>query len=203
MSSKLIAAGQLGIAGIAFALYPLFRGYATEVGLEAAALYARPAWLVAHLLGMIGFALLAAGLVVVDARSARAATWGAIALLPYYGAEAFGLHALGVRIQQTGHVDMVEAAGMFRYQPVAMAIFATGLVLVAVVGVRLTMRGVQASGAARWGLLGAGVALATYLPQFFLPGPARIAHGVLLGLGLVIMAVTPRRQVQSGDYSRI
>ena len=65
--------------------------------------------------------------------------WGAFAVLPYYGAEAFGLHALGVRVLQTGHADMIVAADMFRYQPVAIAVFALGWLAFGAVGVRLLL----------------------------------------------------------------
>ena len=89
------AALALGLASLAFAAYPVLRGYGPETGMEGAALYARPAWLFAHLLGMAGFVLVATGLAGVDERAGRWATWGAFLVLPYYGAEAFGLHALG------------------------------------------------------------------------------------------------------------
>jgi hypothetical protein len=34
------------------------------------------------------------------------------------------------------------------------------------------------------------VGLALFLPQFYLPPAARIAHGVLIGIGLAILAVS-------------
>ena len=190
MRSSIVGSIQLGVGGAVFALYPMLRGFGPEGGRQAAALYARPEWLLAHVLGMAGFALLAVGLAGVDLRASRWATWGVFAVLPYYGAEAFGLHALGLRILQTGHEDMVDAATMFRYQPIAITMFALGLAVLAAVGVRLVVLGVRSSGALRWGLVLTGVALVAYLPQFFLPGPARIAHGLLLGAGLVLVAAS-------------
>ncbi|WP_344808076.1 hypothetical protein [Microlunatus ginsengisoli] len=183
------AAVTLGLAGLAFAAYPMLRGYGSETGLAGAALYARPAWVAAHLLGMVGFALLALGLSRIDERAGRWATWGAFAVLPYYGAEAFGLHALGLRAIQTGHADMTAASDMFRYQPVAITIFALGWIAFGAVGVRLLLlarRGGEAM--LRAGLVLAGVALITYLPQFFLPPAGRIGHGLLLGIGLLLTA---------------
>ena len=34
----------------------------------------------------------------------------------------------------------------------------------------------------------AGIALLTYLPQFFLPSAGRIGHGLVLGIGLLVIA---------------
>ncbi len=186
------AAAALGAAGIAFAVYPAVRGYGTETGMAGAALYARPAWLLAHLLGMAGFVLAATGLAAVDARAARWATWGAFGVLPYYGAEAFGLHALGVRVVETGHTDMTAAAHLFRYQPLALTLFTLGWVAFAAVGVRLLVLARRSSGSRRVGLLLAGAALVTYLPQFFLGPSGRITHGLALAAGLLVLAATLR-----------
>jgi hypothetical protein len=60
------AAVLLGISGVAFAAYPLLRGYRAETGLQGAATHARSSWLLAHLLGMIRFALLAIGPVAIS-----------------------------------------------------------------------------------------------------------------------------------------
>ena len=49
------AAAPLALAGACFAAYPMLRGYADESGLVGAELYARDAWLYAHVLGMAGF----------------------------------------------------------------------------------------------------------------------------------------------------
>jgi hypothetical protein len=182
------SAVALGIAGLAFAAYPMLRGYGSEAGLAGAVLYARPAWVAAHLIGMIGFALLAVGLPAIDERAGRWATWGAFAVLPYYGAEAFGLHALGIRVLQTGHADMTATADMFRYQPVAITIFALGWIAFGAVGVRLLVVARRSAGVTRVGLILTGLALLTYLVQFFLPPVGRIGHGVVLAAGLLLLA---------------
>jgi hypothetical protein len=190
------AAAALGIAGLAFVAYPILRGSAVETGLSGAALYARPAWVLAHVLAMLGFVLLAVGLPAIDERAGRWATWGAFAVLPYYGAEAFGLHALGVRVLQTGDADMTVAADMFRYQPVAITIFALGWLAFGAVGVRLLLLTRGRRGALRIGLALTGIALLTYLPQFFLPPAGRIGHGLVLGIGLLVTAYAVLRPVR-------
>jgi len=182
------AATALGVAGVAFVAYPILRGSAVETGLSGAALYARPAWVLAHVLGMLGFVLLAVGLPAIDERAGRWASWGTFAVLPYYGAEAFGLHALGVRVLQTGDADMTVTADMFRYQPVAITIFALGWLAFGAVGVRLLVLARGRRGALRVGLVLIGIALVTYLPQFFLPAAGRIGHGLVLGIGLLVTA---------------
>lgn len=188
----------LAIAGLAFAFYPLLRGSSTEVGFGGAELYARPTWLLAHCLGMAGFITAAWGLSTIDRLAGRLAFGGTLLVLPYYGAEAFGLNAIGRLALQTHDPSGVAAANMFRYQPVAITAFGVGLLLLAAAGVRLLQLVRRGPGLRRLGLLITGLGLLTYLPQFFAPIEGRIAHGIALGLGLLVLAVTAghrRRQL--------
>lgn len=178
------------IAAVAFAAYPMVRGSGSEVGLAGARLYARPAWLLAHLLGMIGFVTMAVGLDRIDRLAARLAMAGSVLVLPYYGAEAFGLHALGQIAVKTHDAGMIAAADTFRYHPAAIAVFAAGLLLLAVSGVRLLiLLRRPASILTKFGLIVTGIALLGYLPQFFGPIELRIGHGLLLAVGLLLLAV--------------
>ncbi|HEY1135059.1 MAG TPA: hypothetical protein VGE77_10815, partial [Nocardioides sp.] len=190
--SRLLPAGALALAGAALAAYPALRGYAVEDGLAAAELYARPAWLWAHALAMVGFALVAWGLGAVHALAQRWMTVGLVLLLPYYGAEAYGLHAVGRRVVETGDAAVLAAgdgaADLFRYEPVAVTLFALGWVALAVAGALLVRGAPRDPRLRRAGLVLTGVALATYLPQFFLPAPGRVAHGVVAAVGLVALA---------------
>jgi hypothetical protein len=104
---------------------------------------------------------------------------GAGLTLPYYGAENFGLNAAA----NTGGTDLLAVAEATRYNPVAVAMFAIGLITLAV-GAVLVGRAVRRPGA--W-VFAAGFVL--FLPQFFTPAPVRIAHGVLMLVGLVWFAV--------------
>jgi hypothetical protein len=182
----------LAVAGIAFAVYPMLRGAGSETGMSGADLYARPAWLVAHVLGMVGFVLTAWALTSLDRLAGTLAVAGTALVLPYYGAEAYGLHAIGRRVVETGDTSAVAAADLFRYEPVAMTTFAVGLLLLAAAGVRLVLMSRDHAGMVRWGLALTGITLATYLPQFFLPIEGRIGHGVLLGTGLLLLAARRR-----------
>ena len=94
--------------------------------------------------------------------------WLAVALLlPYYGAEAYGLHELGRYAAENGDPGVLDVADAFRYAPFEMTTFALGLFVLILVGGRI------AHGLWRSGRLGrtagilAGLGLATYLPQFF------------------------------------
>ncbi|MDF9716717.1 hypothetical protein INN71_06985 [Nocardioides sp. ChNu-153] len=187
-------AALLALAAAALAAYPALRGSAVEDGLAAAELYARPAWLWAHVLAMAGLVLVAAGLSAVDRAAHRATVVATALLLPYYGAEAYGLHAVGRRVVETGDAAVLSAgdgaADLFRYEPVAVTLFALGWVALAVAGARLVVVAVRRSPGplAGAGLVLTAVALATYLPQFFLPPGGRVAHGVLAAVGLLLLA---------------
>ena len=106
------------IAGAAFVAYPALRPYADESSLAGLAAMGSIRWLVAHLLGMVGFVALAAGLQALSGR-ARLASLAVVLLLPYYGGETFGLYAIGQAAERTGDVGLLGVVDGFRYQPVA------------------------------------------------------------------------------------
>jgi len=189
-SPAAVSAAALAVAAVAFALYPILRSSADEVGLTAAALYARPAWLLAHCLGMIGFITLSWGLGRMDRPAGGLAFGGTLLVLPYYGAEAYGLHAIGTLALRLHDPAGIPAADMFRYQPVAITTFGVGLLLLAATGVRLLFLLRRSSNVRRIGLVIAGFALIAYLPQFFLPIQFRIVHGIVFGVGLLVLAWT-------------
>jgi hypothetical protein len=195
------------LAGLAFALYPALRPYADERALAGLAAMASTRWLVAHLLGMLGFALLPVALGVLGTvgspaqapagprprllRLARGLAYaGAVGVLPYYGGEAFGLHAVGAYATSTRDIALLSVVDGFRYQPLALTLFGCGLLAVAAAGVLTFVA--TAGSERRWriatGLLALGLVL--FLPQFFAPAPLRVAHGVLLGLGCWAVAAT-------------
>ena len=80
-----------------------------------------------------------------------------------------------------GHWAQVRAAPNARGVPVARGVFVAGLVALAVAGVLLAVReGVVA--------LPFALGMVAFLPQFFAGPEVRIAHGVLLGVGLLHLA---------------
>src|SRR5690554_3096992 len=90
----------LALAGAAFIAYPALRPYSDETTLAGAEAMASPAWVVSHVLGIAGFVLVALGIAMtlrgrLAGRRSTALAWlGAALVLPYYGAETFGLQVI-------------------------------------------------------------------------------------------------------------
>ena len=185
----------LTVAGVLFLLYPVFRPWADETTVDGAhEAMVSTSWVVAHVFAMIGFVLVPIAVLGLQDRIGTAPAvvmWiGAGLTLPYYGAEAFGLHAVA-----TNDGNLLDIAEAVRYEPIAVTMFAIGLLTLAagavVVAVRLTDQ-VPAY------VFAAGFVL--FLPQFFTPAPMRIAHGVLMLIGLVWLgvAVKPKELARAG-----
>jgi hypothetical protein len=157
-----------------------------------------PAWVTAHFFAMLGFILMPLGLLTLRAAlatsraeplalTAAVLAWiGSGLVLPYYGAEDFGLHAIAASAgPRNGLLSLVHAV---RYQPLAVTIFATGLLLLAAAAILAAIAVWRSHVLPRTSsvLFAAGMAL--FLPQFFSPAAVRIAHGILLAAGSVILA---------------
>jgi len=189
-------------AGVMFVLYPALRPWEDESTADGAiAAMSSPAWVASHAFAMIGFILVALGLLALAsavrgtpaARTARAAAVtgliGTGLTLPYYGAEDFGLHAIASHAAAGARMDVLSIVDDVRYQPVAMTMFGVGLITLAVSGVLAAIavaRSGRISRSAGW-LFAIGYVL--FLPQFFGPPVVRIAHGALLGIGLIWLAI--------------
>lgn len=199
------AAAGFVVSGLALVAYPMLRPWGPEAGLDGARDFASWAWPVAHVLGMVGFVGLALGLRQLAmapsgtwperrVRATETLAWIAVAfLLPYYGAEAFGLQAVGAYAVELGDAEVLAIAEAFRYGPLAITTFAVGLLLLLVVGIRLCLGFWRSGTPGRLGGLLAGAGAVTYLPQFFGSPAIRIAHGLLMGAGLVLLGVTAGR----------
>ena len=185
-------------SGLLMLLYLTMRPYGdagTELTMEAAAAFASPWWLVAHVAGALALATYALLAVRVAAGStgragplSRAtALTGLVLVLPYYGAETFALHVIG-RAAVAGEPGALELVEPIRDQPVAMTMFGVGLALLAVSAVlmaRTWQRSERRPGWAAWPLAGLVVLL---LPQFFLPPAGRVAYGVAFALAALLLA---------------
>jgi hypothetical protein len=191
-------AAALAAAGALFLAYPALRPWHDEGTVAGAtASMSSTAWVTAHFLAMLAFILMPLGLLAL--RAALAATrveplaltaallaWiGSGLVLPYYGAEDFGLHAAaGSAGPGAGLLGLVHAV---RYQPLALTIFGTGLLLAAaaiMAAIAVWRSHVLPRASAI--LFAAGMAL--FLPQFFSPAAVRIGHGILLAIGSIILA---------------
>ncbi|MHA6621772.1 hypothetical protein [Pseudonocardia sp. DLS-67] len=198
------AAWSFAVAGALLVLYPALRPWSDTTPEGAPAAFTSPAWIPAHLSAVAAFVLVAFGLLGLrdalvrtgGARPARVAAllWavGAALVLPYYGAEAFALPVIGERILQTGDTSLLEVVEAFRMGVWPATIFAAGLVLFAVAGVLAAVAVARSGVLPGWAGVTFAVGFALYLPQFFGPPALRIAHGVLVAAGCLVLAAAVR-----------
>jgi hypothetical protein len=201
MAAPRVRLGALALAasGVLFVLYPALRPYSDETSLQGAAAFASNNWIVAHVLAMLGFVLVALGLLALYralrdtpaeglALLALILTWtGAGLTLPYYGAEAFGLQVLGQEALRQQSVVLVGLANDVRYGP-GIYLFGAGLLLLGI-GAILTAAAVWRSGTLpRWSGVLFGLAFALYIPQFFGSPALRVAHGLVVAAGCACLA---------------
>ncbi len=199
MSSPIIrpraGAVTLAVAAPLFLLYPALRPWADESTMEGAVHgMGSEWWTVSHMAAMIGFILVALGLLALQSigamtRVASAAvitSWiGAGLTLTYYGAETFGRGSIARHIEDPADFELLAQVDAERFGTAAIVTFGLGLLLLAVGGV-LTAVAVWRSGVLpRFSGVLFGLGYALFLPQFFAPPAVRIAHGALLALGLV------------------
>jgi hypothetical protein len=185
-----LAAVALMMAGVCFILYPAIRPFADEDSLAGAKAFASGAWVLAHLLAVLAFILFSLGwlglvqrLRTTLARLSLVVSWIGVGLtLTYYGAEVFGLHAIGGTVVEKQDVTMLHLADDIRLGP-GIAVLIAGLLLLTV-GVLLAEIAIWRSGdLPRWSGLPLVVGFALYLPQYLASQPVRVAHAALITAG--------------------
>ena len=195
-----LAALALVIAGACFLAYPAIRPYTDETTLAGAEAFASPAWLLAHSLAIVGFILLVLGLLGLYGRlretkveplgiAALVLTWTGVGLvLPYYGAETFGLAAVGEEaLRQNSPGLLITLSDAIRFGE-GVWLFGAGLLALAA-GAVLFAAAIWRSGALpRWSGIPLALGFALFLPQFFTPPAVRIAHGLLVAIGCWLAA---------------
>ncbi|MCZ2262624.1 hypothetical protein [Isoptericola sp. QY 916] len=207
-------AGGAVAAGVLLLLFPALRPWPDESvpTLALAESFASGRWVLAHLCGIAGLCLLAPtflglrallrgsrapGTVAPGARAATAAVvtaWAGAALCSlYFGAEIFGIRTIAQAALRTQDPALLADVDVLREQPAAMTLFGLGLALVAAAGVLAAVALWRAGGRPRW--VGAPLAagLLLYLPQFFGTPAIRVGHGVLVAVGLLLVAWAVRR----------
>jgi hypothetical protein len=192
-------AAALAAAGVLFLAYPALRPWHDERTVAGAtASMSSAAWVAAHFFAMLAFILVPLGLLALRAAladtraeplalTAAVLAWiGSGLVLPYYGAEDFGLHAIaGSAGSQAGLLGLVHAV---RYQPLAVTIFGIGLLLLAGGAIMAAIAVWRSHVLPRASAILFAAGMALFLPQFFGPAAVRIAHGILLAAGLFILA---------------
>ena len=197
-----LGALALAVAGVLFVLYPAVRPWQDESTVSGAIkAMSSGAWVAAHLFAMVGFILVALGLLALwiaisptraerPAFAAVVTAWLGVGLtLPYYGAEDFGLNAIASQAAEGQRFDLLGLVDAVRFSPVPATTFVLGLLLLAagavLAAVAIWRSGVlpRASGV----LFAVGFVL--FLPQFYTPPAVRIAHGVLVAAGSIWVAL--------------
>lgn len=178
-------------------LYPVVRPWEDESTLAGVIAWDSSAWILSHTAAILGLVCVVAGSAL-DAAAGRVPARvpvllgvGTALVLPYYGAEAYGLPMLGQLADDTGDASVLELAESFRFGVVPVTLFSVGLLLLAAAGVLLLLAARRT--AFPWGTTLLGLWLVTFLPQFFGPAPVRIAHGVLALAAGLAMAVSVTR----------
>lgn len=129
------------------AAYLLIRHYGdatSPTSAEAADAFASTRWIIAHVCGILAVASVARLVLrlsdVLESGIAQVGRWsglaGAVLVLPYYGAETFGLYAVGTRAVE-GDMSALDLVGDIRDNLTALAMFGIGLVLLALSGIAI------------------------------------------------------------------
>lgn len=194
-----LGALALGVSGVLFVLYPAIRPFSDEASLQGAQAFASPQWILAHILAILAFMLMALGLLglylsVQETPVDRFAFWGLVLswigvslTLPFYGAEVFGLHAIGQEAIRQQNAAVLDLANQIRFGP-GFTVIIAGLLLLAVGAILIGIAIWKSSRVPKWSGVPFALGIALYIPQFVGSQPIRVAHGVLLGAGCLWIA---------------
>ncbi len=206
LSSRIrISSTALAIAGILFVLYPALRPFSDEVSLQGAAAFASSNWLLAHILAMVTFTLLPIGLLglflsLQETVVNRLGYWALVLAmvgvgltLPFYGGEAYGLHAIGQEALRQQSADVLDIAAVVR-AGTGLSIFLIGLILLAISAILVAIMVGKSGKYSKWSGVPLAVGVSLYIPQFFFAQPIRVAHGILVAIGCLWLAADLWRQ---------
>jgi len=193
------------VAGALFVLYPAVRPFSSEVGLDGAAAFGSTAWIVAHSLAIVGFVVVVLGLFGIYLRLQATSgerpaliglllSWIGVGLvLPFYGAEVFGLHAIGQEALKENNGSLTSLASSVRGEP-GIEFILVGLALLGI-GITLSAIAVWRSGMfARWAGIPLAVGFALYIPQYVAPQYLRVAHGLMIAVACLVIAQQLQRE---------
>ena len=204
--TRILTAAAAGVAGVLFVAYPALRPFSSEKGLEGAKAFASTNWIIAHSLAMAGFILLGLALLGVcehlrGTKGERLGSWAMILswigiglTLPYYGAEVFGLHAVGQAVVDRNNPDLMSIVDNIRWEVGIFWILA-GLTALGIGVVLFAIAIWRSARLPNWSGSVLAIAFALYIPQFAAGQPIRVAHGSLILLGCLLLAwsIWPRR----------
>ena len=195
-----LSATSLVISGILFVLYPALRPFSDETTLEGATAFASTEWLVAHTLAIIAFTLLPLGLLglhkSLNETAGNSLTYRAFVfcllgiglVLPFYGGETFGLHAIGQESIRQQSAELVSLADTVRSGS-GLVMFLIGLLLLSISTILFAIAIWKSGKYPKWSGIPLSLGMCLYIPQFFTGQPLRVAHGLLVAFGCIWIAV--------------
>jgi hypothetical protein len=197
-----LGAGALAVSALLFAVFPLVRPFfrlnvfSPTLADVASGPLTSTAWVTAHLLLALAFALLPVGLLAIylrlaDGPAASRALRGLVLALagiglvtPAVGVETFAMPVLG-RLYLDG-VAGVSPALAWIYRGPMTVVMLPGLALLAAGAIDLARAIGRGGTLPRWAALTFATGLSLWLP--LLPRPVRIVDGLLIGLGGLALA---------------
>jgi hypothetical protein len=190
-----LGAGSLAISALLLAMFPLVRPFAdrSRNPLEVVDAFASSSWVLAHILGGLGFVLLPVGLFglysflqgsQVERRASQGLilSWIGIGLIlpTVLGTEAFGLRAIGQAAVQQKNTDLLAIANAVRFGPQRIFFF-LGLLLLALGAILIAVAVWKSGAVPRWSGILFAIGLALFFPLF--PQVIRVVDGLLIGVG--------------------
>ena len=200
-----LSAVALSIAGILFFLYPAIRPFSDETSLQGARAFASSAWLLAHMLAMVAFTLLPLGLYGLHSslKETPAERLGYLAFnlsvlgigltLPFYGGEAYGLHTVGQEAIRQQSSALLNLAPIIR-SGAGLYMFLIGLLLLAFTSIITAVAIWKSVKYQKWSGFPFAIGFVLYIPQFFGTQSLRVAHGLLITIGCLWIAVNLLRR---------
>ncbi|MBU9711186.1 hypothetical protein [Evansella tamaricis] len=200
-NSNYLSVFSLVIAGILFVIYPSLRPYSDEITMEGAIAFASTEWLISHILAIIAFTLLPLGLLGVhhslQGKMAHKLSYWAFILslvalgliLPFYGGETFGLHAIGQKAIEQQSIGLLSQADIVR-SGVGLVMFLTGLLLLAIAAIIVAIAIWKSSNYSKWIGIPFAIGMILYSGQFLVGPQLRIAHGLLVTISCILIAIS-------------
>jgi uncharacterized membrane protein YhaH (DUF805 family) len=152
------------------------------------------------MLAMVAFTLLPVGMLSVYSSMEKTAAertgfWAFVLTmigigltLPFYGGEAYGLHAIGQAAMNQQDVGLMALPAVVRGGP-GLIMFLTGLLVLGASAIVVAVAIWKSGAYPKWSGVPYAIGMALYIPQFFGSQPLRVAHGVLVALGCLWIAV--------------
>lgn len=198
------------VAGILFVLYPAIRPFSDETSLQGAKAFASTAWILAHTLAILGFILLIWGIfnlytLLRGTVAERSMFWGlglswlGVGLtLPFYGAEVFGLHAIGQEALNQQNAALLDLANQVRFGP-GFIVIIIGLLSLAVGTILVATAIWKSNKLPKWSGVPFALGFVLYIPQYAASQPIRVAHGLLIAIGCIWIAAAMWQKSSAAD----